>query len=612
MAPGKAKPVRKYKQPSAATKRTKSKRKASNRVPDKPSNKPLARGLNQASSKSVARKPRPQVTGLLAAIVDSSDDAIVSKNLDGIITSWNKSAERMFGYSAQEAIGSSITLIIPRDRWDEEKVIIRQIKRGKRVDHFETIRVRKDGSLLNVSVTISPVKDASGRVVGASKVARDISARVVSEQALADRARQQRALFHLADALHRAESTEDILAAGLDAILEALHCGRAAILLSDEAGVMRFVSWRELSEEYRRATDGHSPWQVDERNPSVICMEDVDKAELPEALRAALKKEGIAALAFIPLVPAGKLIGKFMSYFSEPHAFSNEEVELSVTIARQIAFAIARGRSLEALRHSEESLRRLSETLDAEVRARTKELEQRNAQVVQGAESLRELSRRMMQVQDEERRHIARELHDSAGQVLAVLGINVGQLAQKVRQELKPAVEEIQSLVQQLTRELRTMSYLLHPPLLDEVGLSAALNWYVQGLVDRSHIDIRLSLSEDLGRLPPDLELILFRLVQECLTNVHRHSGSKSAAIRLMREGDKVFLEVQDQGQGISPQRLVEIQTHASGVGIQGMRERVRQFHGEMNIESDETGTRISVTVPVKASKTAIPLRAAS
>lgn len=611
MASGKANSVRKRKR-GAATKRTKSTRKASNRLSGKPSNKPPANSLNQASSNPIAPGVQPQVTSLLAAIVDSSDDAIVSKNLNGIITSWNKSAERMFGYSAKEAIGASITLIIPRDRWDEEKTIIRQVKRGKRVDHFETIRVRKDGSLLSVSVTISPVKDASGRVVGASKVARDISARVVNEQALADRVRQQRALFHLADALHRAESTEDILAAGLDAIVSALHCRRASILLSDEAGVMRFVSWRVLSEEYRKATDGHSPWQVDERNPSVICIEDVDKAELPEALRATVKKEGIAALAFIPLVSAGRLIGKFMSYFSEPHAFSTEEVELSLTIARQIAFAIARQRSIEELRHSEDRLRRLSETLDAEVRARTQELEERNAQVVQGAESLRELSRRMMQVQDEERRHIARELHDSAGQVLAVLGINVGQLAQKVRHELRPAAEVIQGLVQQLTRELRTMSYLLHPPLLDEVGLSAALNWYVQGLVERSHIDIRLSISEDLGRLPSDLELILFRLVQECLTNVHRHSGSKSATIRLMRKGENVFLEVQDQGQGISPQRLVEIQTHASGVGIQGMRERVRQFHGEMNIESDETGTQISVSLPAKASKPAIPLRAAS
>jgi PAS domain S-box-containing protein len=603
----KAKRGHKRKRIRSSQKSTKSKvllpGRGSNRLADSPASRFTASNPNYLEL---------QAPSLLAAIVDSSDDAIVSKNLDGVITSWNKSAERIFGYSAEEAVGSSITLIIPHDRWDEEAEIIRQIKRGERVDHFETIRARKDGSLLNVSVTISPVKDESGRIVGASKVARDVTIRRASEKALADRARQQRALFHLADQLHRAESMQDIFAAGLDAILGALHCQRASILLFDDNGVMRFVSWRELSEEYRKTTDGHSPWKTGTKNPSVICMDDINRADLPEALRAVIKKEGITSLAFIPLVSAGELIGKFMSYFDEPHCFSNEEIDLSLTIARQIAFAISRNQSNEALRRSEERFRNLSETLEEEVRARTRELEERNAQVLQSAESLRDLSRRMMQVQDEERRHIARELHDSAGQVLAVLGMNMGQLAQQVRAELRPAAQVIQQLVQQLTQELRTMSYLLHPPLLDEIGLSAALNWYVQGVTERSQIDIRLTISEDLGRLPPELELILFRLVQECLTNVHRHSGSKSATINVDRQGDSVSLEIQDQGHGIPPERLAKIQTHGSGVGIQGMRERVRQFHGEMSIESDGSGTRIFVILPVEVSTAAIPLRAAS
>ena len=289
---------------------------------------------------------------------------------------------------------------------------------------------------------------------------------------------------------------QDIFAAGLDAILGRAALPRASILSFDDNGVMRFVSWRQLSEEYRKATDGHSPWKAGTRNPQVICMDDVNRADLPEPLRAVIKKEGIASLAFIPLVSAGELIGKFMSYFDETHCFSNEEIDLELHIARQIAFAISRNQSNEALRRSEEGSATLSETLEAEVRARTRELEQRNAQVLQGAESLRDLSRRMMQGQDEERRHIARELHISAGQVLAVLGMNMGQLAQQVQQELKPAAQEILRLVQQLTQELRTMSYLLHPPLLDEIGLSAALNWYVQGVTERSQIDIRLTISE--------------------------------------------------------------------------------------------------------------------
>jgi PAS domain S-box-containing protein len=604
MAPGKSKPAFKRKKAGASAKGKKSAR---------PASRPRSASAESNNGNDFRlTEPGLQATGLLAAIVDSSDDAIISKTLNGIITSWNKSAERIFGYSAKEAIGKPITLIIPRDRWDEEKHIIRQMKRGERVDHFETVRARKDGSLLNVSVTISPVKDADGRVVGASKVARDITFRKDGEKALADRVKRQRALYHLADQLHRAKSREDIYAAGLNAILGALHCHRASILLFDESGVMRFVSWRGLSDGYRKATDGHSPWTLSDENPGVICVDDIQGAELSEPLCSAIRDEGIGALAFIPLMAGGQLIGKFMSYFNEPHPFIEDEVELSLTIARQLAFAIARARSDEALRRSEERFRSLSETLDAEVRARTMELEQRNQEVVEGAHRLRELSRRMMQVQDEERRHIARELHDSAGQVLAVLGMKMGQLAEQVRPEMRSQAQEILELVQQLTQELRTMSYLLHPPLLDEIGLAAALNWYVQGVTERSQIDINLSIAEDLGRLPQDMELILFRLVQESLTNVHRHSGSKTANIRVTREDDRVKLEVQDQGKGISRERLTEIQTQASGVGIQGMRERVRQFHGEMNIDSDGSGTRITAVLPAKSKTAPTVTRAAS
>jgi PAS domain S-box-containing protein len=603
MPPDRGKPVPKSQKSGGAAK----KRKPARTSRQRSTSKNLTQG-------SVLRVPEPaaEASNLLAAIVDSSDDAIVSKTLQGIITSWNKSAERMFGYAEEEAIGKNITIIIPLDRREEENEIIRRIRRGERLDHFETVRVRKDGTLLNVSVTISPLKDAEGRVVGASKVARDVSIRKEAEQALADRMRQQQALFHLADELHRAKTAEDIYSAGLGAILGALHCQRASILLCDESGVMRFVSWRGLSEDYRKATDGHSPWKSGEQNPGVICVDDMRGADLPTELSATILEEGIGALAFIPLISGGELIGKFMPYFNEPHSFTKEEIALSLTIARQLAFAISRARSDEALRRSEERFRNLSERLDAEVRARTRELEQRNQQVVEGSERLRELSRRMMQVQDAERRHIARELHDSAGQVLAVLGMKMGHLAEQVRPQLQASAQEILQLVQQLTSELRTMSYLLHPPLLDEVGLSAALNWYVQGVMERSKIDIQLSIAEDLGRLPPDLELILFRLVQESLTNVHRHSGSKTASIRVTREGDSVSLEVQDQGEGISRERLAEIQTQASGVGIQGMRERVRQFHGEMTIDSDEHGTRIHAVVPVHSQAPANITRAAS
>jgi PAS domain S-box-containing protein len=371
-----------------------------------------------------------KATGLLAAIVDSSDDAIVSKTLDGIISSWNAGAERLFGYPASEAIGQHISLIIPIDRRGEETVIIERIRKGERIEHFDTIRVRKDKALLDISLTISPVRNADGKVIGASKIARDITQR------------------------------------------------------------------KQIERE---------------------------------------------------------------------------------------------------LRESEARYRALADALDTQVQFRTQELEKRNSE-------LRELSGLLLESQDAERRHIARELHDSAGQTLAVLGLQLAQMsenAKKKNPDLAKDVQTAEQLVQHLAREIRTTSYLLHPPLLDETGISSALSWYVQGLAERSSLEIDLQVADDFGRLPSEIELVIFRLVQECLTNIHRHSGSKTALIRVEREQDTIRVKVEDHGKGMSTERLAAIQSQGTGVGIRGMRERVRHLNGDLVIESNGSGTRVYATLPV-------------
>jgi signal transduction histidine kinase len=209
---------------------------------------------------------------------------------------------------------------------------------------------------------------------------------------------------------------------------------------------------------------------------------------------------------------------------------------------------------------------------------------------------------RLMKIQDEERRRIARELHDSAGQTLTVLEMGLAQLVQRadvIAPELAKEGKEIEEVVQQLSREIRTTSYLLHPPLLDELGLASALNWYVEGLSQRGGILITLDIANDLGRLPSDMELAIFRLAQECLTNIHRHSGSKTAGIRMFVEAESLRVEVSDQGKGILPERLAEIRSGGSGVGIRGMQERLRQFGGMMTVESNGSGTSVSVSIPL-------------
>lgn len=341
------------------------------------------------------------VSKQLVAIVESSDDAIISKNLDGIITSWNSSAERLFGYTAAEAVGKNITLIIPLDRRDEELTILAQLRGGERVDHFETVRMRKDGKLLNTSITISPVKDDLGRVVGASKVARDITDR-------------------------------------------------------------------------KRAED-----------------------------------------------------------------------------ARKDA----------------------------------------------------EFSSKLLKVQDAERRRIARELHDGVGQLAIAIKMNVSQVY-KEKHKLSPSaarcITENFELIGQTIAEIRTVSYLLHPPLLEEIGLVSALEWYTNGFAERSNVKVSLELAPNLGRLPQDYELSLFRVAQECLTNIHRHSGSPTATVKLMRSSKEITLEVRDGGRGIDKHLQSNIASGATiGVGFRGMQERVKLIGGSLAVRSSNKGTSVAVTLPI-------------
>jgi len=218
-------------------------------------------------------------------------------------------------------------------------------------------------------------------------------------------------------------------------------------------------------------------------------------------------------------------------------------------------------------------------------------------------ESLRLLSGQLLHLQDQERRRIARELHDSAGQILAALGMNlslVGSENGNIAPRAAKAIQESVGLVQELSRELRTISHLLHPPLLDEVGLASGLRSYLEGFTERSKIRVDLELPADLGRLQQDSETAIFRIVQECLTNIHRHSESPVARIRIRRTDSEVSLEVEDRGRGIPPERRQAMDSGGTaGVGIRGMQERLRQLGGSLEINSNDAGTVVVARLPV-------------
>ncbi len=259
----------------------------------------------------------------------------------------------------------------------------------------------------------------------------------------------------------------------------------------------------------------------------------------------------------------------------------------------------------ESRRRQNEKLRRAQGELETSVQERTADLDAAN-------QNLRELSARLLQLQDEERRRIARELHDSVGQMLAALNMNLSAVRADIERLSKTAnaLADSESLVHEMTTEVRTISHLLHPPLLDEAGLSSALRWYVDGFAVRSKIHVDLDLPEDLGRLHRESETAVFRVVQECLTNIHRHSGSPVAHIRLRQRDHEVLVEIADKGKGIPPEKREEMSSSGTpGVGIRGMRERLRQLGGTLEIDSNATGTLISVRLPVaESSQPATPI----
>ena len=214
---------------------------------------------------------------------------------------------------------------------------------------------------------------------------------------------------------------------------------------------------------------------------------------------------------------------------------------------------------------------------------------------------VRDLTTQVLHLQDEERRRLARELHDGVGQLLAALSMNLSGIASDLARLSKTAdkVADSSALVSDMTRDIRTISYLLHPPLLDELGLRPALRVYIEGFAERSKIAVDLDLPEDFGRLPRDTETAVFRFVQECLTNVHRHSESPVAHVRLTKSAGQVEVEVRDQGKGLPAEKISD--SGSPGVGLRGMKERLAQLGGTLEINSNGNGTAIVAKIPVAA-----------
>jgi PAS domain S-box-containing protein len=219
-----------------------------------------------------------------------------------------------------------------------------------------------------------------------------------------------------------------------------------------------------------------------------------------------------------------------------------------------------------------------------------------------------EFASRLQRMQDDERRRLSRELHDSVGQLLVAIKMNISvvrQEAYKLSTEAAKLVGDNAAMIDEIGNEIRTISHLLHPPLLDEVGLPSALRWYVDGFAQRSKIEATLDIPKNLNRLSQDMEIAVFRAVQECLTNIHRHSGSSTCAVKLTQDEHGLRVEVKDSGRGIPKAKQLTLPS-SGGVGLRGMQERIRQLGGTLEIDSSKNGTIITATLPVHASTASV------
>jgi PAS domain S-box-containing protein len=415
-----------------------------------------------------------------------------------------------------------------------------------------------------------------------------------AEQNVAEAARVQSALYRFVERRHRAESLTEIYDSALGAIVEALQCDRASILLFDAAGVMRFVAWRGLSDTYRQAVEGHSPWKPGPGNPEPICISNIDTAEITPSLKAVVKNEGIGALAFIPLVSRGRLIGKFMTYFSAPHAFGSDELGVALTIARQLVYGIERTRAEEALREAHALLADKASHLEGLVRQRTARLQETVADLEAFSYSVAHDLRAPLRAMQ----GYAEVLVKQASASLSPQHQNYLQRIQRAAARLDTLTREVLGYSQLSRREVA-----LQPVDVDKL-LPDIREEYPQ-LRGSDCIEIRSPLLAVLGHGG-----LLTQALSNLLINACKFIAPGKAAKVLVRTeevGEYVRIWVEDNGIGIAPEhrdRLFKIfgrihpedKYEGTGIGLAIVKKAAERMGGTVGFESEvDTGSRFWV-----------------
>ena len=470
-----------------------------------------------------AKKKAEEARFKHAAIVESSEDAIGSVTVDGVIESWNRGAQRIFGYTEREAVGKSVSIFVPPELADEEIKLLHTLKAGGRINQFETIRVTKTGERINVSLSISPIKDSSGKIVGFSGISRDIT----------ERKRAEKALLEQATILQSREELLKIFVKNVPVGVAMLDRDMRYVQVSD-----RFC------EDYSVDSSlvlGRSHYEVFPDIPY----------RWKEAHRRALGGETLRADEDRWDRESGAV---WVRWEVRPWRSADGSIGGILILAEDIT----------RRKHTEEALS--------------------------------SLSRKLIESQEQERARIGRELHDNISQRLAMLAIGLEQL-QNNPLEVARHVQGLQKETMAISSEVQGLSHELHASKLEYLGVVSGMKSWCRELSERQkmEIDFRCDVS---SALPFEVGLSLFRVLQEALHNVIKHSGVKHVEVQLVEQSNEVLLTVRDSGTGFD----VEGAKRGSGIGLTSMQERVRLVNGAISFESKPMGgTTIRVRVPFKS-----------
>ena len=483
-------------------------------------------------------------------------EGLVMLDGQGRITYMNPAAETLLGWSSTELLGQDIHQKTHYQRPDGSPYaaidcsLLRVLRGGAAVREQEDLFIRKDGTFFPVVFSASPVK-TEGATGGLVVCFRDDAKRRQVEEAL----RQSERIYR--------------------AIGESIDYG---VWICDDQGrnVYASPSFLQLIGLTQQQCSDYG-W--------AYAMDPEEGNATKEAWQKCVREGN-----------AWERETRFRAADGHWHHILSRGVPIRDSQGKILYWA-GINLDIQHRKEAERQLQQLVETLESRVSERTLELENATAK-------LRELTGKLLQTQDEERRRIARELHDGVGQLVVAMSINLTSIVSEkeaLSAEARQSLEQNQALTEQASREIRTMSHLLHPPLLDEVGLDSALRWYLDGFSDRSKITVETTLASGFTEdLPRDMALSVFRIVQESLTNIHRHSGSPTAMVQIDRSPREITLVVEDAGKGIPAQIESKISSgELTGVGLRGMRERVRQFGGHLDVRSNGHGTRIVAVLPL-------------